>query len=95
MYEERVEELCRNGCRGLKEWVQRFEGMGGKPGAASENESLFLLNRIYLQRRSIESAASFVALSQARCCSVCLKLLPAKGQTQADMLRWIRKSRLV
>lgn len=22
MYEERVEELCRNGCRGLKEWAE-------------------------------------------------------------------------
>lgn len=67
--------------------MQRFEGMGGNQGAASENESLFLLNRIYLQRRSNGLADSFVALSQARCCSVCLKLLPAKGQNQAEMLR--------
>ena len=90
-----VEKVRRNGCRGSKEWLQRFGGVGRKQGAVRENESLFLLNRIYSQRRSIESADSFVALPQARCCSVCLKLLPAKGQTQAEMLRWIRKSRLV
>ena len=25
MYEERVEELCRNGCKGLKEWAESQE----------------------------------------------------------------------
>lgn len=25
MYEERVEELCRNGCRGLREWAESQE----------------------------------------------------------------------